>query len=77
LFAPLIIVDASIDIAGYSVVSLARVLLLEGGPEVHQLLAVLVDLSLEFAKLLELGPPRPLGADTTARPRGGPVGNTC
>jgi hypothetical protein len=48
LIAPLIILDAAIDVTtpalGCSAVTLARALLLEGGLEVHQLLAVLVDL---------------------------------
>jgi hypothetical protein len=78
LFAPLVIVDATIDIAspalGYSTVSPTKALLLEGGPEVHQLLAVLIDLGLEFAELLELGPPRPLGGGQRGPPLRGPRG---
>jgi DNA-binding phage protein len=57
LIAPLIVVDAAIDVTspapGCSVVTLARALLLEGGPEVHCLLVVLVDLGLELTELLE------------------------
>jgi hypothetical protein len=65
LTAPLVVIDAVIDVASLApscfAVTPTRALLLEGGPEVHQLLAVLVDLGLELAGLLELGPPRPLG----------------
>jgi hypothetical protein len=65
LIIPLVVVGAVIDIAspasGYSTVTPARALLLEGGPEVHQLLAVLIDLGLELVELLKLDPPRPLG----------------
>jgi hypothetical protein len=59
---------------GYSNVSPTRVLLLEGGLEVHQLLVILVDLSLEFVKLLELGPSRPLGGRHHGLPSRGPRG---
>jgi hypothetical protein len=65
LIAPLVVVDAAINVAspvpGCSAITLARMFLLEGGPEVHQLLAVLVDLGLELKELLELSPPRPHG----------------
>jgi hypothetical protein len=61
---PLVIVDAMIDVAspapGCSTVTPARALLLGGGPEVHQLLVVLVDLGLELVELLELDPSRAL-----------------
>jgi DNA-binding phage protein len=81
LIAPLVVVDAPIDIAsltpGCSAVTLARALLLKGGPEVHHLLAVLVDLGLEFTELLELYWPRPLGGRHRGPPCGGPVGSTC
>jgi hypothetical protein len=65
LIAPLVVVDMAIDIAspapGCSAITPARVLLLKGGSEVHQLLVILINLGLELAELLELGPPRPLG----------------
>jgi hypothetical protein len=74
-----IVVDAVINITSptpcCSAVTLARALLIEGGPKVYLLLAVLIDLSLEFTELLELGPPRPLGGRHRG-PRGGPVGST-
>jgi hypothetical protein len=78
LIAPLVVVDAAIDIAsptlGYSTITPTRALLLEGGPEVHQLLVVLVDLGLELVKLLKLGPPRPLGGRHHGLPLRGPRG---
>jgi hypothetical protein len=59
---PLVIVDAVIDIASpildCSAITPARTFLLEGGPKVHQLLAILIDLGLELMKLLKLGLPR-------------------
>jgi hypothetical protein len=61
---PHIIVDVAIDVAspalGCSAVTPARALLLEGGPKVHQLLEVLIDLGLELIELLKLGSLRPL-----------------
>jgi hypothetical protein len=60
---PLVVVNAVIDVAspvpGCSVITPAKMPLLEGGPEVHQLLVVLIDLGLELMELLELGPLRP------------------
>jgi hypothetical protein len=65
LITLLIVIDVTIDITsptpGCSAVTLARALLLEGGPKVHQLLVVLIDLDLELTGLLELGSLRPLG----------------
>jgi hypothetical protein len=55
------VIDVTSPTSGCSAVTPARALLLEGGPEVHQLLAVLINLGLELMELLELGSPRPLG----------------
>jgi hypothetical protein len=78
---PVIVVDAVINIAspvpGCSAINPARVLLLEGGPKVHQLLEVLVDLGLELTELLELSPSRPLGGRHRGPLPWGPVGSTC
>jgi hypothetical protein len=75
-------IDITSFVSGYSAVTSARALLLEGSPEVHQLLAVLVDLSLEFVELLKLGPLRPLGGKHRGPPPMGapwatPVDTEC
>jgi hypothetical protein len=66
LIGPFVVVDAAIDVAspvsGCSTVTPDRVLLVEGGTEVHQLLVVLVDLGLELVELLEFGLLRPHGS---------------
>jgi hypothetical protein len=81
LIAPLVVVDAVINIVslvlGCSAINPARVLLLEGGPKLHQLLAVLIDLGLELAELLELSPSRPLGGRHRGPLPWGPMGSTC
>jgi hypothetical protein len=64
---PLVIVNAVIDITspvpGYSAITPARTPLLKGGPEGHQLLAVLVNLGLKLTELFKLGPLRPHGGE--------------
>jgi hypothetical protein len=53
---PLVVNNATIDVVSLvpvcSTITLAKALLLEGGPEVHQPLAVLVDHGLKLAELL-------------------------
>jgi hypothetical protein len=75
---PLVIVNAAINVAspapGCSAITPARALLLEGGPEMHQLLAVLVDLGLKFVELLELSPSRLLRGRHRGPPSWGPRG---
>jgi hypothetical protein len=68
------VIDVVSPMPGCSTITPARVLLLEGGPEVHQLLAVLIDLGLELVELLKLGPPRPLGGRHCGPLSWGPCG---
>jgi hypothetical protein len=67
-------IDVASPAPGCSAVTPARALLLEGGPEVHQLLAVLISLGFDPAELLELGLPRPLGGRHRGPPPRGPRG---
>jgi hypothetical protein len=65
LFTSLVLVDATLDVAssqsGYPTVAAARLLSLEGGLQLLQLLAVLFELGLEVLELLELCSLVPLG----------------